>query len=145
MKPNSVTPDQSDEGVVDTFVFVCCDRPQRLMIDWPAELDVTQIDRHDHRVEDGCSIRTAPQNDSPGWDENPREVFVVVHEMCGWGSTQHLGVIIVPLEKTRRVEIERLNSAVGRNAGREGHSQSPPCLALLLPRLDFFRFDTFHG
>jgi hypothetical protein len=65
--------------------------------------------------------------------------------MCGGRSPGDIDVVVVPLEETSSIEIERLLCRVSRNACGERDFQAPPGLSAFLPRLDFFCLHTAQG
>src|SRR5258708_37901185 len=65
--------------------------------------------------------------------------------MRSGSSSGNVDVVVVPLEKALFVKIEGLLGGVSGDTCRERHLKTAPGFAVLLPRLNFFGFDTGKG
>src|SRR5258708_4562183 len=64
---------------------------------------------------------------------------------CSRITALYVYLVIVASQQPLLIEIKSLHCAVRGDAVGEAHSESAPCLPILVPRLDLFRHDARLG
>jgi hypothetical protein len=86
-----------------------------------AKLDLTEIERDDQRIRNGCSILPKPQHSALGRYENSRELLMLSHVLRGCHPTRNFRVLVVPLKKTFSAEVKGLDGAMAGDVRWEGN------------------------
>src|SRR5580704_3771996 len=73
--------------------------------------------------------------------DNAKELLEIGHVVCGPYTAADLDVVVVPLQQSLLIEVQRLLCTVGRDIRRETDFQTTPRFACFLPGLDFLGFN----
>ena len=105
----------------------------------PLEKDkLIHVDRDDQRFACGMAVRLETEDPMLHRKDDARELLKVGDVVCGPYATADLDVVVVPLQQSFPIEVQRLLCTVGRDIRGEADFQTTPRFACFLPRLDFF-------
>src|SRR5258708_40222351 len=103
-----------------------------------AKNKLIRVDRNDQWFGCGTAVWLTRENPSLRRKDDARELFEIGDIMCGRRTAANLDVVIVSLQQSLLIEVQRLFCAVGRDIRGEVDFQTTPRFACFFPRLHLF-------
>src|SRR5258707_358809 len=112
----------------------------------PLEKDkLIHIDRDDQRFGCGMAVRLETEDPMLHRKNDARELLKIGDVVRGPYTAADLDAVVVPLQQSFLIEVQRLLRTVGRDIRGKADLQTTPRFACFLPRLDFFGFNAGSG
>jgi hypothetical protein len=106
---------------------------------------VIHVDRDDQWFGRGMAVRLETEDPMLHRKDDSKQLLKVGDVVCGSYAAADLDVVVVPLQQSFVIEVQRLLSTVGRDIRGKADLQTTPRFACFLPGLDFFGINAGSG